>query len=213
MPYPKKLLNDHETVALDLHPHWWYFAKAAIVLVAAIVAAIVWLVLDDSWFESSVGWIAIVLILVSVVWLVKRYLSWSTTNFVVTSDRVIFRTGMFAKSGIEIPLDRVNNVNFNQSIIERMIGAGDLMIESGGETGQQRFTDVRQPDRVQKVIHAQKSSKQDRYRGMAPPSGQPASPMSSTDVASQLEKLEGMLERGTLTQEEFDAQKAKLLGN
>ena len=36
---------------------------------------------------------------------------------------------------------------------------------------------------------------------------------SSSDVASQLEKLEGMLERGTLSREEFDAQKAKLLGS
>ena len=33
MPYPKKLLNDYETVALDLHPHWWSFAEPAAALV------------------------------------------------------------------------------------------------------------------------------------------------------------------------------------
>ena len=32
MPYPKKLLNDYETLALDLHPHWWYFVEAAVAL-------------------------------------------------------------------------------------------------------------------------------------------------------------------------------------
>ena len=203
MPYPKKLLNDHETVALDMNPHWWYFAKAAIVLVAAIVLSIVWIVLGDSWFESSLGWVAIVLIVVSVIWLVIRYMKWATTNFVVTSDRVIFRTGMFAKSGIEIPLDRVNNVIYGQSFFERVIGAGDLLIESGGETGQQRFTDIRHPDRVQKLIFAQKSAQATRPGGGGGGGG--------SDVATQLEKLEGLLERGTISQEEFDDQKRKLL--
>ena len=32
------------------------------------------------------------------------------------------------------------------------------------------------------------------------------------DVSEQLQRLEGMLQRGTLTQEEFDVQKARLLG-
>ena len=41
MPYPKKLLNDNETVALDLHPHWWFFAKPAAALVVSIVVGIV----------------------------------------------------------------------------------------------------------------------------------------------------------------------------
>ena len=77
-----------------------------------------------------------------------------TTHFVVTSDRVIFREGVLRRRGIEIPLGRVNNVLFEQSIFERVIGAGDLMMESGGERGQQTFSDVRNPDRVQNVIHA-----------------------------------------------------------
>lgn len=200
MPYPKKLLNDYETVALDLHPHWWFFAKAAVVLIAAIVLGILGVALLDGDAQSVVSWVAIVLIVVSVLWLIVRYMKWATTNFVVTNDRVIFRAGVFAKSGIEIPLDRVNNVIFGQSAFERVIGAGDLIIESGGETGQQRFTDIRSPDRVQKLIHAQKGEK-DRARSGGGP----------LDVASQLEKLEGLLERGTITPEEFDDQKRKLL--
>ena len=41
VPYPRKLLNDNETIVLDLHPHWWYFVEAAVALVAAIAFAIV----------------------------------------------------------------------------------------------------------------------------------------------------------------------------
>lgn len=207
MAYPKKLLNDHETVALDVHPHWWYFAKAAAALVVSIIIGIVALVALDGTAGDVVGWLAVALIVVSAVWLISRYLKWISINFVVTSDRVIYRSGIFAKSGIEIPLDRVNNVIFGQSFIERLLGAGNLLIESGGETGQQRFTDVRQPDRVQMIINAQKSA-------LRHPPGTPAAAGTAppVDVASQLEKLEGLLERGTITQEEFDDQKRRLLG-
>jgi uncharacterized membrane protein YdbT with pleckstrin-like domain len=71
---------------------------------------------------------------------------------VLTSQRVIFRTGVIARVGIEIPLYRVNNINFHQSIFERMIGAGDLLIESGGEEGMQVFDNVRDPEQVQSFI-------------------------------------------------------------
>jgi uncharacterized membrane protein YdbT with pleckstrin-like domain len=203
MPYPKKLLNDHETVALDLHPHWWYFAHPVGALVASIVLGIIALTQDGD-LGNALKVLSIALIVITALWLVHRYLKWATTNFVITSDRVIFRSGIIAKNGIEIPLERVNNVLFNQSIFERMIGAGDLLIESGGEDGKQRFTDIRGPERVQNLIHAQMEVNE--IRRFNPPQS------SGTDVASQLEKLEGMVERGTLSREEFDSQKRKLLG-
>lgn len=202
MPYPKKLLNDYETVALDLHPHWWYFAEPVLSLVASIVLGIVVRVFLDGDAEKILTWAAIVLIVGCAIWLALRYAKWANTNFVITSDRIIFRSGVVAKSGIEIPLERVNNVLFNQSVFERVLGAGDLLIESGGEAGQQRFTDVRRPERVQNLIHAQMEVNESRRFG---------TPASGTDVASQLEKLEGLLERGTLSQDEFDQQKRRLL--
>jgi uncharacterized membrane protein YdbT with pleckstrin-like domain len=108
--------------------------------------------------------------------------------------------------GIEIPLERVNNVHFSQSIFERMTGSGDLLIESGGEDGQQRFTDIRRPDRVQNLIHSQ--MEENEKRRFTVNTGN-----TTIDVASQLEKLEGMLERGTLSAAEFQSQKDKLLGS
>ena len=152
MSYPKKLLNDYEELAVDLHPHWLYFFEAVFALIAAIVLGVVVVAIDS---PSALKWIALILILGCAVWVVVRYVKWMTTNFVITSDRVIFRHGVFAKSGIEIPLERVNSVHFGQSIIERIVGAGNLLIESGAEGGQQRFTDVHNPDKIQNLIHAQ----------------------------------------------------------
>lgn len=208
MPYPKKLLNPDETVALDLHPHWWYFFEAAAALAISIIAGIAIRVgLDEGDTRKYLGYVALAAIVISAIWLLIRYLKWVTTNFVITNDRIIFRQGVIGKSGIEIPLERVNNVNFNQTAFERMLGAGDLLIESGGEDGQQRFTDVRKPQRVQNLVHAQVEAKS-RQRG----SYSAASAAQPLDVGGQLEKLEGLLQRGSLTQEEFELQKQRLLG-
>ncbi len=205
MPYPKKLLNDYETVALDLHPHWWYFAQPVVSLVASVVVGIIVRVFLDGDAERVLTYVAIVAIIGSAIWLAARYAKWANTNFVITSDRIIFRSGVLSRSGIEIPLERVNNVLFSQGIFERMLGAGDLLIESGGEAGQQRFTDVRRPERVQNLIHSQMEVNETRrFSGGA---------IGGTDIATQLEKLEGLVERGTISEEEFEQQKRRLLDN
>jgi uncharacterized membrane protein YdbT with pleckstrin-like domain len=209
MPYPTKMLNDDETIAVDLHPHWWYFSEPIAALVGSLVLAILAIVFTNDDAQKWLSLLALGLIVVSAVWLVYRYGKWATTNFVVTNDRVIFRTGIIAKSGIEIPLERVNNVNSNQTVFERLVGAGDLMIESGGEDGQQRFTDIRRPDRVKNLIHQQINvNERNVFRDV----GLGQAGVAGTDVASQLEKLEGMRDRGTLTPDEFETQKRRLLG-
>ncbi len=206
MTFSQKNLNANETIALDLHPHWWYFSGPVVALVVSIIGGI-WALTTEG--DGNVGKVTRVLFLAALVltalWLIARYLKWLTTHFVITSHRLIFRTGVLAKSGIEIPLERVNNVNFSQSVFERVLGAGDLLIESGGEDGQQRFTDIRHPDKVQNLIHAQAEGAFSRRMGGG------AAAAGGT-VAEQLERLEGMLQRGTLTQDEFEAQKRKLLG-
>jgi len=204
MPFPRRLLKSHEEVVVDLHPHWWYYAKPISVLVGAIALGILTLTMEDGSVRTALTWVSIGLIGVGVLWTVSRYARWATTHFVITSDRVIFRTGIVAKSGIEIPLVRVSTVHFNQSILQRLVGAGDLVIESGTEDGQQRFTDIRNPDGVQREIHVQKVASERGRSSDSVPSPRPG-------VADQLEKLEGMLDRGTLTPEEFKMQKRRLL--
>ena len=203
MPYPQRLLNDGEEVALDIHPHWWFFAKSA---AATLFSSVLFLwsavALGDATWEKGLKWLFGVTAIVSLLWLGVLWLAWRTTHFVITSDRLIARKGIIAKSGIEIPLERVNNVSFNQSIFERVIKAGDLLIESGGEDGQQRFTDILRPDEVQNLIHLQVEENQ---RRTFTPAAQPI------DVAGQLEKLEALRDRGTITEAEFESQKRRLL--
>jgi uncharacterized membrane protein YdbT with pleckstrin-like domain len=137
---------------------------------------------------------------------VRAFLSWITAHFVVTSDRVIHRSGWLAKSAMEIPLERINDVKFRQSVLERMVGAGDLVIESGGEYGQNRFSDIRGPEDVQKLIYekAEENQRRDVRQGTAV--------ADSDDPLDQLEQLARLRAQGNITEEEYEVHKRRLLG-
>ena len=213
MPFPKRLLNQGEEIAADLHPHWLFFFGPALAFLASALFGIVVLVAspDSDGLRTFVRWLALIALVLSVGWLVGRYAKWMTTNLTITNDRIVFRYGVVAKQGMEIPIERVNNVSFRQGILERLFGNGALTIESGGEDGQQRFSHVRRPEHVQALIHSQMDHVEQRGRSGGSATTAPA-PTAAVDVADQLERLEGLMERGTLTREEFEAQKARLLG-
>ncbi len=168
MPYPQELLNKHEKVVVDSHPHWLYFLEPMLAVAAAFAVYFIFVIsnrVDITW-----GWTRFLLFVLACLglWALLRLIRWRSVEFVVTNDRVIYRSGVFAKRGIEIPLARVNNVNFSQGILERMVGAGNLMIESGGEDGQSHFTDVRDPQQVQRIIHEQIEVYRQRPTGARP---------------------------------------------
>jgi uncharacterized membrane protein YdbT with pleckstrin-like domain len=202
--FPRKLLNDGEDVVLDLRPHWWFMSGPTAALVGSIVLGVLALSVD----QSAVKIAAAVLVLFCLLWFATRYTKWVSTNFVVTTDRVIHRVGVVAKHGIEIPLERINTVFFNQSIFERILGAGDLGIESAGERGASTFEDVRKPAIVQNEIYRQMEANSNRMYG-----GRQAVPtqQAGLSIPEQIEKLDELCKRGVISEQEFAAKKADLL--
>jgi uncharacterized membrane protein YdbT with pleckstrin-like domain len=208
MPFPRKLLNDYETVVLDLHPHWWFFGWPAVTTAGTVILSLIVRAQLDGATETALSYLLLAALIVSVAWLIVRLLDWRTTYFVVTSHRLIFRRGLLSRSGIEIPLEKINNVNFHQSIAERILGCGDLIIESASEGGQSRFTEVVNPDRVQGIIHTAIQERLQNGPGMVAGSAT----RGPVDIAEQLERLADLRDRGVLTDAEFEDQKQRLLG-
>ena len=207
MPYPRHLINEGETVALDLHPHWWYFSKHILTGIPLFLALIGVLMLSGS-VQTVAGWAWAILAVIWAGWLAIKYFQWQYTHFVVTDDRVIFRTGMLSKHGVEIPLERINNINFDQRIFERMIGAGDLDIESAGREGQSHFEDVRHPDGVQQEIYRQMEINAKETASWSSPQ---ASAAGGANIPDQIEQLAALRDKGHITAEEFETKKAALL--
>ncbi|MEE9416376.1 MAG: PH domain-containing protein [Acidimicrobiales bacterium] len=207
MAFSKDLLSADEEIVLDLRPHWWFLVPAgAILVVSLLIAGAIAFFLG-----GGIGYIiAAVVLLPALANFVMTYMKWTTTNFVITNERIISREGVAAKRGIEIPLDRVNTVFFNQTVFERMIGAGDLAIESAGEGGRQNFSDVRRPNVVQseiyRVIEGFEDNRLERL-ARAATSGVAAAP----SIPEQIEQLDGLRQQGVLTEQEFQAKKKELL--
>ena len=208
MPFPTRLLLEGESVHVDLRPHWWFFIGPA--LAGIPVLALGWVVLQlEGDIAQAAAWAYVLLVVAWAAWLGGRMARWATTHFVVTSDRIVFRTGVLSKHGRDIPLERVNDITSNQTFFERIIGAGDLLIESAGERGQQTFSDIPHPDHVQQEIYRQMEGNAARAMsaGVRPAPAAPATP----SVTEQISALADLRDRGAISETEFEAKKAELL--
>ena len=202
-------LHRDESIVLDLHPHWVMLAKAiAAVVIATVVGILLLWAGGDGTLNTVLNWVGVGLIVVSLIYFAQRWVAWYSTNFVVTTDRCIYRSGVIAKRGIEIPLERINTIFFEQGLMDRVVGAGSLIIESAGEMGRQVFEDVRNPVKVQNVLYQEMEDNENRKFDRI--NSGTAAPTSST--ADELGKLVTLHEQGHLSDAEFEAQKAKLLG-
>jgi membrane protein YdbS with pleckstrin-like domain len=212
MAYPENLIQDGETMALDLRPHWWYFSRNILTGIPLAIVLIVVLGADADWIKKYGGILVGLVALAWAVWLVLKYFQWRMTYFVVTSRRVIYRTGVISKHGVEIPLERVNNINFHQRIIDRIIGAGDLDIESAGKDGQSHFDFIRHPDGVQHEIYRQMEARNMPVTMVQQAPAVVSPPQPSAAVPDQIEALAKLRDQGHITDAEFEAKKAELLG-
>jgi membrane protein YdbS with pleckstrin-like domain len=211
MGYPTDMLQENETLALDLRPHWWYFSRNILTGIPLFIVLVLVLAnLEGNW-QKYIGLIIAVVTIAWVVWLVLKYFQWRMTYFVVTSRRVIYRTGVISKRGVEIPLERINNINFHQRLIDRIIGAGDLDIESAGRDGQSHFDFIRHPDGVQHEIYRQMEARNMPIAAAPVAPAAPAAP-APPGVPEQIEQLARLRDQGHITPEEFEAKKAELLG-
>jgi membrane protein YdbS with pleckstrin-like domain len=212
-----RFLNEGEQIALAARPHWWYLAgPVALALVLLVGAVIAFVQRAPGWSKDVVAG-ALVL---GLLWLVGRYLRWRTTSLVVTSDRLILRRGVLGRVEREILLDKLSDITCRRSLLDRLVGAGDLLLESPGRDGQEVIADIAHPARVQNEIYHQIEL---RHRGPAaagwagsPPTmfGEPTTLgalRGEPDVATQLQQLDELRRRGVISRREFAAKKAELL--
>lgn len=196
MKYPDSLLSDGEEVLRAFRPHWKSLVIPAIWTLLVIVGlALVPRLPEEAWLRGAV--IAILLLGLFVVAVIPT-LRWWFTQFVLTNERLVLRKGIIARSGVEIPLEVINDVIFSQTVFERLLGFGDLIIESAGEMGQSRFSNIPKPDEFQAELYR---VREDRVRALS--SSEPPS-----DTLATLARLHA---DGVLTDEEFESKKAKLL--
>jgi membrane protein YdbS with pleckstrin-like domain len=152
MAFPRKLLSPGEEVVLEAHPNWSILVPR-VALFLVIVAGCLSIVAAWTHAPLWVGWVLLGVAAAFLLGLLAKIVVWRSTTLVLTTVRVVYRTGALRRLGREIPLDRVQNVTYRQSIVERLVGAGSLTIESAGMHGDDPFPDIRHPASVQSLIN------------------------------------------------------------
>jgi uncharacterized membrane protein YdbT with pleckstrin-like domain len=179
MGYPARLLNADEELVFDLRPHW----KALVgpVLLAPIVVGVTAFALGkvNGMDNDAEAWVRYLVLLAAAVLLfafcVVPFLKWLTTHFVVTTRRVIMRSGVLSRQGRDLPLYRINDVTFEHSFFERLLRAGTLVVESAGERGQVTLTDIPHPEDVQREVYRLMEMDDQRRRSPVPGDDEPPS--------------------------------------
>jgi uncharacterized membrane protein YdbT with pleckstrin-like domain len=158
-------MNEGEQVVLDLHPHWSQLVMPVLVLVVVcglggygIAAA------PHGSAHKIVQYVILGVAVVLIVWFtLLPYLRWLTTRYVLTTDRLILRTGIVARHGRDVPLNRVNDVSFSENLLERILRSGTLVIESAGERGQISLQNVPKVEHVQRELYRMVEDNQRRH--------------------------------------------------
>jgi membrane protein YdbS with pleckstrin-like domain len=202
MAYPRKLLTSGETVVREFRPHWRLLVIPVLwALVGIGLIVITWSqVPADDTFDWAV---TAIVVLLSLRFVFYPFISWWFTSYVLTNERIIRRSGILSRAGLEIPLENINDVRFSQTILERVLRSGDVVVESAGEHGQSKFGDIPEPEEFHSLIYR---IREVRSRDLADGGG-----AEGTDGVSKLERLGRLLKDGLITQAEYDEKKAEFL--
>lgn len=195
----EEILYRAETSRISLAPH---FVLLGVALVAAILA---W-----SWAESIPGTIValIVAALFGIVLAWKNYVL-RTNEYVLTNHRVIQQMGILNKRSVDSRLDKINNVEHQQSVWGRIFGFGDVMIDTASETGTAVFRNISRPLDFKRAIVA--ASEQYRAAGRLPGPVLAAAAPAAPSAADRLRDLKRLLDEGLVSQEEYEAKRRRLM--
>jgi Predicted membrane protein len=204
-------LQQGEQVLLITHTSWIKLIAPVLVLLVGLVAGYLIGFLEWGWIVALAGIIYFLLV----------YYSWKVNIWVVTNFRVIDEAGLFSHFAKESPLEKINNVSYDQSLWGRILNFGHVEIQTAAEVGATEYFDVHDPKRLKDTITLAQANfnniqlaNQAQHMANAM-SAQQAEVKYTTPahihIASELEKLYQLKQQGILTEEEYLRAKNKLL--
>jgi uncharacterized membrane protein YdbT with pleckstrin-like domain len=157
-------LSEGERFVLRLHPHWKTLLRPFFLLALIVAAAIALLVILPTGHNLAYARIAVgaVALIAAIIWVGIPLLRWKTTSYELTTRRLRLRAGILTRTGRDFPLVRISDVSFSHGLIDRLVGAGRLVVESAGEHGQLVLSEIPQVEHVQATLFQLVQDEQER---------------------------------------------------
>lgn len=206
MGYLESILGGDEHIVFLTRKHWMVIAGTVIVaaiLSVIIIAAAVILITPS----AGVSLLLLLLLIIPIGRLITTYLNWWNEQYIVTTARIIQIKGLFNKHVIDSSLEKVNDVVMDQSVLGRLLGYGDIEILTASEIGVNRLRQIANPIRF-------KTTMLDQKHGMSDENGvhRHGQNPEQRSVPELIEDLAALRDQGVITEEEFLAKKAQLMG-
>ena len=201
----KTQLKKDEKIILTTKQHWF-------VLVIPILINLLGLI-----FLFDQGLSAIPLWSILICYLIYKVIKRKNNIWIVTTLRVIDEFGVFSNNSKESPLEKINNVSYHQSFSGNILGYGDVQIQTAAEIGSTTYKVVNDPQKLKDTItYMQEEYKQHQIKKQATElanaiiAGQENN---KSNIASELEQLYDLKQKGILTEEEYSTRKTKILNS
>ena len=143
-------LSPGEQVIFEGHPSWRAILAFYIrgVLIAVVVGAIVALVSNISGDTDKTLVFFVVLVIIGLTVLIG-FIKRVATTYTITNRRLNIKRGIVSREIQETRLERVQNVNYSQTAIQRMLQVGDVDFDTAaGDDYNFVFVGVANPDEV-----------------------------------------------------------------
>jgi len=151
-----KLLNEGEHVVVSTRTHPKVLLLPLLVLLVILAIAVVLNGLGSSDAAEIMHLVVWVVAAVAILWFVVRpVITWATTTYTFTNRRFMKRSGLIAKEGRTIPLNRISGVDFEIGVIDRLFGCGTLVVTDASEHGHVLLHDIPRVEQVQKTVAAE----------------------------------------------------------
>lgn len=150
MAISSKLLNEGEYVVVSTRTHPKVLILPLVVLILTLAVAAFVSRLGDGGSADVVHLVAWVIAgLVILWWVVRPLVDWATTTYTFTNRRFMKRSGLIAKEGRTIPLNRISGVDFEIGVVDRVFGCGTLVVSDASELGRVELDDIPRVEQVQ----------------------------------------------------------------
>ena len=219
-PYLNKLLGDGEEVLYVDRQHWFVLVRNIFVEGVALAAVLVLFFVLWNQFSAFPwsGWLLLILVLL--IWpLVSAlfdFFNWYNRKYVVTSWRVIQLSGIINKAVIDSSLEKVNDIELNQSFFGRIFNFGTVEILTASDIGVNKFQTIRNPVMFKNfIVNAKERLGHDSDGRGAVAKAAPGAPVQAApapaDIPAMIDRLDDLRKRGVLTEDEFQRSKQQLL--